>query len=61
MDGLKMIVYNDYTPEGNIIIKITEDEAIRQSKEYAAKYGYIYRNDREALDNFIVINWAWKE
>ena len=56
-----MIVYNEYTPDRDIVIRITEEEAIRQSKEYAAKKGFTYPNDREALIDFIVINWAWEE
>ena len=56
-----MIVYNEYTPDGNVVIRITEDEAILRSKESAAKQGYTYPNDNEALIDFIVVNWAWQE
>jgi len=56
-----MIVYDTPAPDGNQRTRITEDEAIRQMKELAAKKGYRYPNDTEALDDFIVIHWAWRE
>ena len=56
-----MIVYDAPTPTGNKRTRLTEEEAIWQSKAYATTYGYVYPNDHEALIDFIVIHWAWQE
>lgn len=44
-----------------IHIVITTEEAIKRQKEAALQYGCCYVNDKEALEDFIVIHWAWKE
>jgi len=54
-----MLIYHEPDEQGNdITIRVSEEEAIRQSKLYATKKGYVYKNDREALIDFIVIHWA---
>ena len=52
-----MIVYED--PNGQH--RIAELDAITIVKNVAAKRGYTYPNDKEALRDFIVIHWAWVE
>jgi len=56
-----MIVYDTPAPDGTQRTRITEKEAIRQMKELAAKKGHRYSDDTDALDDFLVIHWAWRE
>ena len=54
-----MIKYSDPDENGNEVIHyVSEEEAIRRSKLYATKKGYVYKNDEEALIDFIVVHWA---
>jgi hypothetical protein len=43
------------------VVRLSEDEAIRRSKAWAVHKGFTYPNDHEALIDFMVIHWAWKE
>jgi hypothetical protein len=54
-----MICYWEYGRAGTT--RVTEAEAINRMKEVAAKKGKVYPNDEEALKDFVVIHWAWKE
>ena len=56
---MKYLKYDEPDENGNnITIRISEQEAIRQMKAYATSKGHVYPNDKEALVDFIVINWA---
>lgn len=52
-----MLLYNEYGG----LVRISETDAISQSKEYAASKGFSYINDQEALEDFIILHWAWEE
>ncbi len=54
-----MIYYNEYGEDKPV--KITEEEAIRRQRESGRRNNYEYRNDEEALYDFIVVYWAWSE
>lgn len=58
-----MIVYVEPDEDGphEVIVRVTEEEAIRRAKAYAAQKGHVYPNDQEALTDFMVIHWAWRE
>jgi len=56
-----MIVYDTPSSEGCVHMRITEAEAIQRSKDAAAQKGLAYPNDNEALEDFLVIHWAWRE
>jgi len=45
--------------EGNIHYKITVQEAIERAKRLGKSCGCPYKNDADALQDFITINWAW--
>jgi hypothetical protein len=54
-----IITYEDPLEDGSFrVVRLTEEEAIKQSKEYAAHKGYSYESDAEALMDFIVTHWA---
>lgn len=56
-----MIVYEEPDENGqNITIRITEEQAIKLTKEAAFKNDHIYKNDEEALADFMTVNWAWE-
>jgi hypothetical protein len=44
---------------GNQRIIMTVKDATKVSKIIAEHEGHMYSNDEEALEDFIVINWAW--
>lgn len=57
-----MIVYN--TPDevgNNVVIRVTEDEAISLQKKAADRKGFIYDSDLDALEDFLTVHWAWRE
>jgi hypothetical protein len=58
-----MIVYDEPDENGkNREISVTEEIAIKSQKEVALKAnGYVYKNDEDALADFMTIHWAWKE
>jgi hypothetical protein len=56
-----MIVYNEPSGSGDATIRLSEDDAIKRAKEYAARKGYVYSSDADALGDFMVIHWARKE
>ena len=57
-----MIIYEEPDENGkNIRVRITEEEAIEITKEKAFMNGHIYKNDDQALVDFMTIHWAWKE
>lgn len=57
-----MVIYDEPDSNGgNKRVEITEEEAIRRQKEAAKNKSFTYRNDNEALEDYITIHWAWKE
>lgn len=57
-----MIIYEEPDENGgNIAIRITEEQAIKLAKEAAFINGHVYKNDEDALLDFMAIHWAWKE
>ena len=40
------------------LIRITTSVAIEQQKQSAFFAGYVYDNDQDALNDFIVVHWA---
>lgn len=56
----KFIAWDEPLPDGRDIIKCcTFDEAINKQKNLADQKGFKYNSDLDALDDFIVVNWAW--
>jgi hypothetical protein len=56
-----MLAYNEPDDKGNnLIIQISEEEAIRRQRASASLKGYIYASDETALMDFMVIHWAWQ-
>lgn len=40
-------------------VQLTEDQAIEWQRSYAVNHkGFVYQSDQEALDDFMVVNWA---
>lgn len=58
LPGGRMLEYREPTEEGDSVVRLTEEEAIRIQKERAARYGVCYTADQEALDDFICIHYA---
>ena len=54
-----MICYNEYGEDAPV--KITRAEAISRQRAASFERGYRYETDEEALYDFMVIYWAWKE
>lgn len=50
-----MIAYNE-PGEGRPVV-ITEEEAI--SRQKAAHPNYVYYDDAQALEDFMIVHWAW--
>lgn len=40
------------------LIRITKSAATEQQKQSAFLSGYVYDNDEDALNDFIVVHWA---
>ena len=40
---------------------ITAKEAVARAKATAAKHGYTYDSDTDALEDFMTVNWAWEK
>ena len=55
----KFIAWDEPLPDGRGIIKCcTFDEAINKQKNLADQKGFKYNSDLDALDDFIIVNWA---
>ncbi len=56
---MKNLQYCEPVGENNTrVIRVSVEEAIKQSKTNAYRHGYAYSNDEEALQDFIAVNWA---
>lgn len=56
-----MLSYNEQRDGKDIVVVIDKRTAVRRQKALAEKeYSYSYLNDNEALNDFIVIHWAWE-
>jgi hypothetical protein len=56
---MKTLQYCEPDGENNTkVIRVSVEEAIKQSKTNAYRHGYAYSNDEEALQDFIAVNWA---
>ena len=58
-----MIVYEEPDENGgDRKVSLTEEIAIKTQQEVALKAnGFVYKNDEDALADFMTIHWAWKE
>jgi len=60
-----MLTYNEMGEDGEpVTVTLTVAEAIARQRAAAAvspaaRRGFQYSSDEEALDDFIVIHWAW--
>lgn len=41
-----------------VVVRLSQEDAIRSMKELRARQGYVYASDEEALQDFLVVNWA---
>lgn len=48
-----------YVDSDVVVMRIEVGTAIKQARKVAALRGYTYPNDKAALDDFIVVNWAY--
>ena len=55
---MKTLQYSEPDGENVKVIRVSVEEAIKQSKTNAYRHGYTYSNDEEALQDFIAVNWA---
>ncbi len=55
---MKTLQYSEPDGENVKVIRVSVEEAIKQSKTNAYRHGYAYSNDEEALQDFIAVNWA---
>ena len=55
---MKTLQYCEPDGENVKVIRVSVEEAIKQSKTNAYRHGYAYSNDEEALQDFIAVNWA---
>jgi len=59
---LRFIFFDEPDEYGdNIRVKLTEEKAIERQHQRGLFYNYAYKNDEEALEDFIANNWAWIE
>ena len=57
-----MICWDEPDKNGlSIACAVSREEAIARQKTAAAKRGYIYETDVEALADFMTVNWAWEK
>lgn len=55
------VEYDELADDGtNVRVRIPNAVAIQRAKLAAAQRGYTYPNDRAALDDFLVVHWAWE-
>ena len=40
-------------------IRVSGEQVINKMNEYASRRGFVYKNDQEAIDDFIAVNWAY--
>jgi len=50
-----------WVPDKELPMEVTEADAIKQMQEKAAEKCFVYPSDEEALIDFIVVHWAWRE
>lgn len=50
--------YEDGRTIGPVYLRLSVDNAIEIRKVIAAKENFIYENDQQALDDFLVVNWG---
>jgi len=59
---LRFILFDEPDENGdNIRVKLTEEEAIKRQHQRGLFHNYAYKNDEDALSDFIINNWAWIE
>lgn len=56
----EMIIYEEPSPEGNIVTVITKEAATERQKQVAKLKGFEYNSNNEALDDFMTNNYAWE-
>jgi hypothetical protein len=59
-------VYEEPDENGaNVVVRVTRAEAIRRSRAAATKHNYVYpegdAGDEMAIEDFLVVHWAWEE
>jgi hypothetical protein len=42
-----------------VFLRVSEKTAIAVQKYKESQNGYTYKNDKQALDDFIICNWAY--
>lgn len=42
------------------VMSISEAEAVRRQREAGLRKNYVYSNDQMALEDFMVVHWAWR-
>lgn len=58
MDNI--LQYCEPDENGNVkIIRHTVKEAINMMKAYAQKHGFSYSSDKEAINEFMALHWAY--
>jgi len=61
---MQEVVFDEWSEAGNIRQRISVAEAISRQYAVAASQPYrtfFYPDDQAALDDFLVIHWAWLE
>ena len=59
---VKFVCWTDPDKNGDPVFeRISVDEAIARAKHVAKSKGYVYESDKMALEDFIVVHWAWIE
>jgi hypothetical protein len=57
---MKYLQYHEPDEHDNVkVIRVSTQEAINTSRTTAYRHGYSYKNDQEAIDDFIAVNWAY--
>ena len=57
---MRYLRYSEPDEDNNTkVVRVSVEEAIKESKTNAYRHGYTYLNDEEALLDFIAVNWAW--
>lgn len=58
----RIVCWNEPTDEtftNNVVMEMKAERAIMEMKVMAGQRGFTYKSDAEALQDFMVVHWAW--
>jgi len=57
---MKYLQYHEpYDDGSDKAIRLSVEEVLNKMNDYADRHGFSYKDEQEAIDDFIAVNWAY--